>query len=637
MRGTRPTVLAAVVLASLAGAVAGCRTPKAGEPAPQPVDVAPPRAADRVPTPTAGTHRFAPGTLVPVPSGKVTARGSVPDDVPEPLRPPTPTLDPARLAAVRTKAPAEPQWTSAKPEPAPLPIPTRPPEFVPEVAPAKPAPAEPVAAPKAALPPLPIPVNPATPTARGQLKDDAVVVGNVRVPVPPLPTPVRPATAPVPAPATPKAVAEAAGPIYTEPPIRLPDAAPPASTPAPLPPVVAGPPAPLPAAPAKSAPVVSVPAVPAPAPVAPPAAAPMVTPGPIDVGGKPLTYDALSRLVDGGAPPPTIGGVASCEGGACGPGQCRAGAGPNACESFPPGSGPVARFVELVYKCVCCPDPCYVPRWEPIADAAFFTDAPRPVTQTRVRWDYADHLIYPDRGEYFWARADGRGKGPRPNPPARGTPYLDYHELSIQAEAASGPASVTIVTPYRSVNPTPFAESAAGFADMTVTAKNILYDCELFIFSFQMRTYIPAGNFGKGLGTGHMSLEPGLISGIRLSHKCYAVAQVAEWIPLGGDQDYQGAHLRFNFSLNYVVWQPVRDVRLVGTFELNGINWQDGAFTDAVDGSLQKLSGQTAIGLGGGTRLFFGDKFDIGVGGLFGATGKYWARGQMRFECRYRF
>ena len=152
-----------------------------------------------------------------------------------------------------------------------------------------------------------------------------------------------------------------------------------------------------------------------------------------------------------------------------------------------------------------------------------------------------------------------------------------------------------------------------------------------------MSPYVLSGSFSKGLGTGHMGLEPGLISGIRLSQATYAVAQVAEYIPLGGDQDYQGAHLRYNFSLNHILWQPAKDVQLIGTLELNGITWQDGAFTDAVDGPLQKLSGQTAISMGCGGRLFFCDKFDAGIGCLFGVTGKYWAREQMRFEVRSRF
>lgn len=634
MRGTRPTFLNAVVVACLIGVVGGCRTPGRDEPLTTTVDVQSPRVAERRPA-SFLPQRFAPGTLVPLPGAaepKLVARGTAPDEVArfELPRPKEVAVGPEVIVRVRTRADAEPQWTSAKPEVvAPLPVPVR----AAMVVPSKPVAVVTVAAPKRVVETaplvLPVPVRSGEPTARAQVKDDsAVLVGNVRVPVPALPLPVRPATAPVP---VPKSVA----PVTTEPPIRLPDAAPaPVNAPSKLPPLIEVPPAPVPQ-PSAGAKLPSIPT-----PKAPVATAPALTPGigPIEVGGKPLTYDALSRMVDGNNAVPTIGGGCSdCEGGPCGPGQCRAGAGANNCQSFPPNSGPVARFVELVYHCVCCPDPCYVPRWEPIADAAFFTDAPRPVTQSRVRWDYSNHLIYPDRGEFFWARADGRGKGPGANRPALGTPYLDAHELSIQAEAAAGPSSITIVTPYRSVNPTPFAESAAGFADMSITAKNILYDCELFIFSFQMRTYIPSGNFGKGLGVGHMSIEPGLISGIRLSPSCYAVAQVAEWIPLGGDQDYQGAHLRFNFSLNYVVWQPVRDVRLVGTFELNGINWQDGAFTEAVDGPLQKLSGQTAIGLGGGLRLFFCDKFDIGAGGMFGASGKYWAREQIRFETRYRF
>ena len=61
----------------------------------------------------------------------------------------------------------------------------------------------------------------------------------------------------------------------------------------------------------------------------------------------------------------------------------------------------------------------------------------------------------------------------------------------------------------RSVNGTPFGQDGAGFSDMSITAKTMLLDSELFLFGFQMRTYIPIGQTGKGLGTGHVSLEPG--------------------------------------------------------------------------------------------------------------------------------
>ena len=40
-----------------------------------------------------------------------------------------------------------------------------------------------------------------------------------------------------------------------------------------------------------------------------------------------------------------------------------------------------------MYHNLCCPDPCYDPRWWALADAAFFTSAARPVSQQRFRWD----------------------------------------------------------------------------------------------------------------------------------------------------------------------------------------------------------------------------------------------------------
>ncbi len=215
-------------------------------------------------------------------------------------------------------------------------------------------------------------------------------------------------------------------------------------------------------------------------------------------------------------------------------------------------------------------------------------------------------------------------------------PYLDYHELSLVTEIATGPASVAIGMPYRTVNTTPFGTDAAGFGDMTITAKTLLVDSELFLAAMQFRTYVPIGNFRKGLGVGHVSLEPGLVFGLRLTPDTYAQAQVLEWIPIAGDPDYMGAHLRWGLSLNHTLWRPVKDVQLIGTAELTGISFQDGLFTDPVLGP-QKLSGQNALAVGTGLRLFFCDRMDVGAGGNFGVTGKHLVREQMRFEFRFRY
>jgi hypothetical protein len=109
-----------------------------------------------------------------------------------------------------------------------------------------------------------------------------------------------------------------------------------------------------------------------------------------------------------------------------------------------------------------------------------------------------------------------------------------------------------------------------------------------------------------------------------------------EWIPLGGDNDYQGAHLRWGASINHILWRPVRDVQLIGTLETTGISFQDGLFTDPLLGPTH-LAKRTAAHLGGGLRLFFCDTFDVGVGYQHAITGKYLTRDFTRFEVRYRF
>lgn len=434
-----------------------------------------------------------------------------------------------------------------------------------------------------------------------------------------------PVTAPAPRPASTAPVVPASAtadlaPLPSIPQAQLPplpgSQAQPSATPAVLPP--------LPSSPATLA-----------APLAPPVASSDAPTGQIMVGERLVTFEALSKLVDGQAGGSGSTGCATC-GGDCPPGRpCAAGG--RKCEPFPCSHNPLKRFVGLVYENVCCPDPCYQPKWEPLADSAFFVDAARPKNHTRIRWDYGNHFSYPDRGEYFWARGDGNGKGPKAtNPAIKSVPYIDYHELSLVSEIAAGPASVAISVPYRTVNATPFGKDAAGFADMTVTAKSLLVDSELFLLASQFRTYIPTGNFGKGLGTGHVALEPGLLFGLRLAPDTYLQGQVLEWIPIAGDPDYAGAHLRYGLSLNHVLWRPVRDVQLIATLELSGISFQDGLYTDPVLGP-RKLSGQNALSVGSGCRLFFCDTFDIGIAGNFGITGKYLVREQLRFEMRFRY
>lgn len=297
----------------------------------------------------------------------------------------------------------------------------------------------------------------------------------------------------------------------------------------------------------------------------------------------------------------------------------------------------LCRSLDLIYGALFRPDPDYVGSWEPLIASQFYTEVPRPVTQLTFRWDWAHLALYPDRGEYLWARADGQGRGPAPQSPWRGTKSIDYHELTLLAEISSGPLSAIVALPYRSVNPGIYADSAAGFSDLSITGKGLLFDSELLLVSFLLKTSVPTGNFNKGLGAGHVSLEPSIVAGLRVGPRTYGVAQLAQWIPIGGDRDYAGAALRWNFALNQMLWKPIPDVQLIGSFEVMGLSFQDGAYTDPILGSDQKLSGQTFVSLSPGARLFCANTCDLGLAYAFGVTGMAYAHDQIRLEFRYRY
>lgn len=378
-------------------------------------------------------------------------------------------------------------------------------------------------------------------------------------------------------------------------------------------------------------PPVDVPPIPPPPPV-PPAPLPPLTlppltvrePSPPVVVPPPAPVPVVHRHEPSPVAPPPVGCAT------CGKTGC------NQCEPLPQ-TGFAARLVGLMYESLCCPDPCYQPKWMPLADAAFFTDSARPVGHMRLRWEYGHEARLMDRAEYFWARSDGNGKGLRPSG-AAGIPRADYHELSQYTETAAGPGfSAFVSTPYRSVNPT-FSDppSAAGFGDISLGTKSVLFDSELFLLTLQFKTTLPVGQPGKGLGTGHLSLEPSLLFGLRVSPNSYLQGQIAEWIPIGGDPTYSGALLHYHLAYNHTLWQPIQAIQLVGTFEAHGWSFQDGGWTHP-DGTFRQASGTTVVQVGPGVRLFFCDKYDFGVGTSFGVSGLNQVQDTYRFEMRVRF
>jgi hypothetical protein len=374
----------------------------------------------------------------------------------------------------------------------------------------------------------------------------------------------------------------------------------------------------------------------APPPAAPPRPMPLdlPLPAPSPTTGRMTTNTPSLSVPPPTQAPPTSGSANST----CGSGSCRPASLGCSCGET---DAAVSRFFGGVYDCLCCPDPFYEPKWIPLADSAFFVEAARPQTQVRLRWDSGLNLVDPDRAEYFWARADGKGVGPNPfahaNPNGLlGEKSLDYNDLNLYTEAAYGNYGAFVEMPYRWLQGD-VVGNTNGFGDMNFGAKALLFDTELLQIALQFRTFLPFGDPAKGLGTGHVSLEPGLLVGLKLGPETYFQGQLEEWIPIGGEADYEGAILEYHLSVNQLLYCPMPDVQLVGTAELNGWSFQGGEYTDPFAGPGQRAAGATYLSMGPGLRLFLGDQIDFGVGMAFALTEQHWAEQLYRTEFRWRF
>ena len=330
------------------------------------------------------------------------------------------------------------------------------------------------------------------------------------------------------------------------------------------------------------------------------------------------------------------GGVGGCMGCGSGSGQCSPSR--RECDCCCSTDTCLGRFVNGLYQCVCCPDPCYEPRWVALADSAFYTDAARPVTQMRIRIDQMWDMNSPDRAEYFWAQEGVKGPA-RMGPNGTKLPInsIDVSDVRLYTEAAAGRAGISIDLPYRRIEKD---FDASGFADMIIGTKAMLLDCELIQITFGFKTYIPTGAPTNGLSTAHVSLEPSLIWALRLSPSTYLQAQTALFIPIGGTPAFQGNVFNYSFSLNQMLYKPCNDLKVIGTLELVGWEILDGSRTDGTTPSASNsgIEAKTNILSGGpGFRVVICDRIDLGLGSLFAFTNQHWAEEQIRFDFRWRF
>ena len=241
----------------------------------------------------------------------------------------------------------------------------------------------------------------------------------------------------------------------------------------------------------------------------------------------------------------------------------------------------VGAFIQNLYQCLCCPDPCYQPTWVPAANASFFADYARPRTVTRLRYDNLESMTRPDRNQFWIKQCE---TAPRMQRHRITNPRARLQELYLYQEVAASAAASSSRYPYRQINQS-YAPTQAGFGDINFGIKSLLFDCEMLQITFQFRTYTPSGNFMNNLGNGHFAVDPSILTSLKLGPTTYFQGQFGNWIPLGGpggNSKLAGGIFYWLMSLNQVLWYTTPDSPLIATLEMDGWSFENGGYTTAI-------------------------------------------------------
>jgi hypothetical protein len=248
----------------------------------------------------------------------------------------------------------------------------------------------------------------------------------------------------------------------------------------------------------------------------------------------------------------------------------------------------------------------------------------------RLRFDAAYNNRRPNRADFFYA--PGPPFGPGLPLPERN---VDYQDLMAYVEAAwTDRFSAFVEIPVRFLNPDLNANTA-GLADLNAGFKAALFQSDTSILTFQLRTYAPSGDADRGLGNGHVSLEPALLAYSSLTDRLHLEGELRYWVPLTNN-DFAGDVLRYGVGLGYDLFShegrritPVAE--LVGWTVLGGKESVVPPLTPAV---VKDAAGDTILNVKLGVRVELGDRMDFYAGYGRPLTGDRWYENTFRLELR---
>lgn len=301
------------------------------------------------------------------------------------------------------------------------------------------------------------------------------------------------------------------------------------------------------------------------------------------------------------------------------------------------------------------------------ATAPGYIDDARIRTRVRVRYDNATGADEPSRAQYFYPQF-----GPLFLPtigvgPANLPDLVDTEEVQTYIEVAPrNDFSLFVMLPYRKVSgPNDLAFELGdpdGFSDIQAGFRYGLITCPDEALTLQVRAYAPTGEEFEGLGTGHASIEVGMLYTANLDSRWTFFAEIQDWQSIDTDElqvndptftnivdvDTTGNVLRYGVGLGYDLFKGCScrcgQKRLTAFYEIVGWTVLDGITTTYDYNTLSVLTtddiedatGDTIINGKYGLRYNW-KKESVYVGYGHNYTGDRWYSDLLRVEWTHNF
>jgi hypothetical protein len=261
----------------------------------------------------------------------------------------------------------------------------------------------------------------------------------------------------------------------------------------------------------------------------------------------------------------------------------------------------------------------------PFAPLVLDTALTSPYMGFRVRSDRG--INAPDRLEYLWGKA---GSGPAPES------RVDLIDTIYRTELGNEKAGFISEMRMRSLDPTINANTV-GFGDMLVGGKLLVYESTCTKVSTIFLTHLNTGPERKGLGRGHVALEPGVLAMRKWNDRTYLFGEWKYHVPLGATPGFSGDIFKTGWGIA-TIWHDTDCYAMIPTFEIQTLSFLFGGRT-LPDGAEVRVDGSTAIDLYPGIRWTFNKSavgaYELGMSGGMSIADRDWFDSRMILELRW--